>query len=342
MSRLALAALVLCACSAGTPPRLHGPTAAQPTALAPADAPTFAPGDAASAGVSANALAKLDADAERLHSDALVILKDGHLLLDRRYTPEANAPIELMSITKSIAALAVAMLLEDGTLPALDVPLTRYFPEWKQGQKQKITLAHVLTHTSGIQADDDVSEIWQSPDFVQLALTAELTTPPGGVFHYNNKAANLVAEVVQRASGERLDRLLARRLFAPLGIERYEWLRDPQGHALVQSGLKLRAMDLARIGELLRMGGGGIVSARRIGELTRRSTPLNAHHGLFFWIPDSGHGFAGRGYLGQYLLVLPERGVVAVRLRHWSPTAKSGPDDFADFERRVADLLPGR
>lgn len=340
--RSLLAALVLGGCAAAVPLRLAGPTAARPTALASGAPTELPPADAARAGVSAVGLATLDADAERMHSDALVLLKDGHVLLDRSYTPEASAPIELMSITKSIAALGVAMLLEDGALSALDVPLTRYFPEWKQGQKQKITLAHLLTHTSGLQDEDDPSEIWQSPDFVQLALAAELTTAPGTTFRYSNKAANLVGEVVLRASGERLDQLLARRLFAPLGIERYEWLRDPAGHALVQSGLKLRAMDLARIGELLRLRGGGLVAAHWLDQLTRPSTKLNGQHGLYFWIPDSGHGFAGRGYLGQCLLVLPDRGVVAVRLRHWSPTAKSGPDDFADFERRVDALFPAR
>ena len=338
-------ALLLVACAQPAPTRLPAPLTATPTALG-ARAPEPVPLDADEAGVDPAKLAALDADAARTHSDALVLWKDGRVLLHRRYTPEADGLIETMSITKSITALAVALLAEDGTL-SVEEPLTRYFPEWKQGQKQRITLLHLLGHTSGLEDTDDTSEIWPSPDFVQLALTAELTTAPGTAFRYNNKAANLVPEVVRRASGEPIDRLLARRLFAPLGIERYEWLRDPQGHALGQSGLKLGAFDLARIGELLRRGGvwrgaGGdtrILAEATIERLTRRSSPLAPHHGLFFWIPESGHGFVARGYLGQRMLVLPARGVVAVRLRHWSPTAKPGVDDFDDFERRVHDLF---
>lgn len=340
-NRAALA-LLLGACAPPAQVRLPGPTAAAATVLADTSRREFEPIDARAAGVDPAALARLDADARQTHSDALFLLQNGRVLLDRRYTPEADAPIELMSITKSVSALAVAMLLEAGTIESVDVPLTRYFPEWKQGNKQRVTLAHLLTHTSGVQADDDTTEIWQSSDFVQLALTAELTTPPGTTFHYNDKASNLVGEVVKFASGEPLDRFVARRLFAPLGIDRFEWLRDPAGHPMVQSGLKLRAGDLARIGEMLRLRGAGLLAPQWVDKLTHPSTPLQKHHGLFFWIPDSGRGFAGRGYLGQHLLVLPEHGVVAVRLRHWSPAAKAGSDDFDDFERSVDALFAAR
>ncbi len=345
MTRAALALAVLCGCAAPPPPQLPAPTTARPTVLADPRYREPRPIDARSAGVDASELAALDAEAARLHSDSMVLLKDGRVLLDRRYTRYADAPIELMSITKSVSALAVAMLLEAGTIESLDVPLTHYFPEWNQGNKKRITLRHVLTHTSGLQADDDTTEIWQSPDFVQLALTAELSTPPGTTFHYNDKAANLVGEIVRRASGERLDRFVAHRLFEPLGIQRFEWLRDPQGHTLVQSGLKLSAIDLARIGEMLRLRGAGLLGPRWVDALTQPATALHAHHGLFFWIPDSvgsSGSFAGRGYLGQHLVVLPERGVVAVRLRHWSPDATPGADDFDDFEHRIATLFAAR
>lgn len=325
--------------------RLPAPTVATPTTLQTPGPPSTPALDAAAAGVEPAALARLDADAARSHSDAMVLWKDGRVLLDRRYTPEGEQPIETMSITKSVSALAIAMLVEDQRLESFEVPLTRFFPEWNQGKKKRITLLHVLRHTSGLQDTDDTSEIWQSPDFVQLALAAELESEPGTRFHYNNKAANLLGEVVRRACGERLDHFLARRLFAPLGVERYEWLRDPSGHPLVQSGLKLNARDLAQIGEMLRLrgtvNGKSILRSASIDRLTRADSP-HERRGLFFWIPDSGRGFVARGYLGQRLLVLPEHGVVAVRLRHWTAEARPGADDFEDFEHRVEQLFAGR
>lgn len=337
----ALLALALSGCASTTPLRLPAPTVATPTVLSVAGA-ELAPIDAEHAGVDPSALARLDAEAIATHSDALVLLKDGRVLWHRRYTAEANQPIETMSITKSVSAIAVAMCLEDGHIGSLDEPLYRWFPEWRQGKKQQITLRNLLTHSSGLQDTDDTSEIWRSPDFVQLALAAELDSPPGARFHYNNKAANLVAEVVHRACGERIDQLLARRLFAPLGIEHYQWLRDPAGHALVQSGLKLEALDLAKIGEMLRLRGRyathELLDPTSLDALLAPS-PRQRLHGLFFWLLESGHGFAGRGYLGQHLVVLPERGVVAVRLRHWTASARSGRDDFDDFESKVLRLF---
>lgn len=335
---LALPALAWLACAPPTAPVLPAPTSAPATVFAVESSapPTI---DAAEAGVEPMMLAAFAEEARRTHSDGVVLLVQGRLLLHVQ-GEHGDVPVDTMSLTKTVSALAVLLCLDDGRIGSLDDPLTRWFPEWKQGQKQRISVRHLLTHTSGLQDTDDTSEIWPSPDFVQLALSAELEDAPGARFHYNNKASNLIAELVQRAAGERIDRLLARRLFEPLGIEHYEWLRDPAGHALVQSGLKLSALDMAKLGELLRRRGLDAQTSRiqpaSIDALLRPSAH-NRQHGLFVWL--LAHGFGGRGYLGQHLLVLPARGVVAVRLRGWTPRARAGVDDFPDFEARVEQLF---
>jgi CubicO group peptidase (beta-lactamase class C family) len=164
-------------------------------------------------------------------SNAIIIYKDGKLYNSTYFdTVKASTRIETMSCTKSIVALAVACLQADGLIDSLNVPVYKFYPEWKQGQKQLITLNHLLTMTSGIQNNPNATvEIYPSPDFVQLALAAELSSKPGEKWEYNNKALNLLAGIVKKVSGKRMDVYINNRLFKPLGIKNYGWTLDNAG-----------------------------------------------------------------------------------------------------------------
>ncbi len=246
----------------------------------------FPVGDPAAEGIDPRALAELAARSDQSKSTALVIVKNGKLLLDKH----AGAPraIETMSATKSIVSLAIGRLIDEGKIASLDQPVWAFFPEWKQGRKQSITLRHLLNHTSGLQAQPTTEEIYAAPDFVRLALAAELSDEPGSKFFYNNKAVNLLAGVVRAASGKPLDEYVRDFLFAPLGITDWQWSRDRAGNPHAMSGLKLRAIDLAKIGQLLADGGvwrgRRIVSERWIAQSTAPGQPLMKWCGLLWWL----------------------------------------------------------
>ena len=189
--------------------------------------------------------------AKRSNSDALLIWQDGKLQLEY-YTGGPDQKIETMSVTKSILSLAVGRLFTTGVLSDFDQPIWHFYPEWRQGRKQAITLRHLLSHTSGLQNEKSTSlEIYPSPDFVQLALSAELSSEPGLDFSYNNKATNLLAGVVEKASGKKLDRYLAEELFSKLGIIDFDWSKDKTGNPHGMSGLQIRPKDLLKLGLLV-------------------------------------------------------------------------------------------
>lgn len=154
--------------------------------------------------VDAAALERLLDEAARTHSDALVVLLDGELV-GAWYSAAGPRRIESMSVTKSIVNLAVGRLVTLGRIPSVDVPVSAFYPEWNTGRKAKVTLRHLMNHTSGIAAKQSTAEIYASDDFVRLALDAEITSEPGTVFFYNNKAVNLIAGIVEKSAGKRMD-----------------------------------------------------------------------------------------------------------------------------------------
>lgn len=243
--------------------------------------------DLRAAGIDSAALTHLILRARILKSDALVVLKDGKLLADVRFVQPVE-PIECGSITKSVAALAIGRLLETGRIRSLDAPVSTWYPEWGAGAKRAITLRMLMDHTSGIEAVADTAEIEAAPDMVRQALDAPLAEPPGSHFFYNNKAVNLLAGIVEKASGRKLDEVLRDEIFAPLGISRFDWMRDPAGNPQVFAGLAIDARDLARLGQLM-LDGGTHAGRRLLGagfvhEATSAAQPFTPTSGLLWWV----------------------------------------------------------
>lgn len=380
-------------------------------------APPFPVADPGVAEIDEQALQSLLARARESRSDALVIVKDGNLLVEYYRDTAADGrpgdPIEAMSITKSILGLAIGRLLADGLITSIDLPVGEYFPEWEHGAR--VSIRQLLQHTSGICGDPITEAIYRSEDFVAHALSAGLCSTPGETFFYNNNATNLLAGLVQRASGKPLDDYLHDTLFAEMGIERFSWTRDRSGNPHGMSGLQIHAMDLARIGQLMLDGGrwqgrqlvpqdwvgasiqpgpidpwsgmlwwlvpawdvrrfddalferwraAGVdqafierllplsgrsiarvelarVMAGLLGENWRQQTRTElGARGLSIGVSDRGPavGFEANGYLGQYLLVIPEARLIAVRqIRHGNHS--SDDHSFEEFRFMVLELI---
>lgn len=237
--------------------------------------------------IDATALGRLLDAAWRANSDAVVVLHDGELV-GEWYKGGASKRIEAMSVTKSVANLAIGRLVTLGAIASIDLPVHTYYPEWREGVKSRITIRHLLDHTSGLRTDQGTGEIYASPDFVRLALDAEVTSEPGTVFFYNNKAVNLLAGIVERAAGKRLDVFLRDDLFAQLGITDFTWSLDAVGNPHVMAGLQIHAADLAKLGQLtLDRGlweGERLIDESWFDESLRATTSLSPYSGLLWWL----------------------------------------------------------
>jgi CubicO group peptidase (beta-lactamase class C family) len=284
-------------------------------------------GDARKLGFDAAALDRLLAAARDAQTDALVVIKEGRVVCER-YFRGRRGRIHLMSVTKFLTAMAVALLIDEGKIASLDAPLSTWFKEWKEGRRAKVTLRHVMAHTSGIahgrdpQGRPSARELNDQKDKVAYVRRQLLVDEPGAKFAYNNEAIALLSGVITQAAGEPADVYLKRKLFEPLGIRDWAWTRDEAGHTITYAECYMNARGLARIGLLVARGG-------RWGKKTlfppewiktlgdRPGSPHYERCGLIWWRLRDPAGYYHDGWLGQVLLVYPQRDLVAVRLRAW-------------------------
>ena len=211
----------------------------------------------------------------------------GRLALDDPRRPDGHTLYDLASLTKVIATTTLAMqAVSEGRLE-LDAPVQRYLPEFRGAGKERVTIRHLLTHSSGLRADAPLWRLTPNADSALRRVNAmPLDTAPGVRMVYSDIGAIVLGEVIQRVLGGRLDRLAAHRVFEPLGMastrfrppeswlwrvaateydtvwrkrivrgevhdEKAAWLGGVAGHA----GLFGSAVDLLAFGEWL-LGGG--------------------------------------------------------------------------------------
>lgn len=250
-----------------------------------------------------------------------------------RYEKEPNAAAELHkvnSVTKSILSLLVGIADDEGRIGPLDAPISSYLPRVPE-DKAAITVEHLLTMSPGF--DWPEMGAWHgypkamvnSPDWIRFVLGREMTEEPGRKMIYNSGASQLLSAVLQRAVGMPTAAYARKRLFEPLGIDRFLWPSDPHGIGIGGFGLHLRGEDLVRIGRLvLRKGiweGRRIVSERWIEESTRtrfHTYDRFGSYGYHWWTLGGGEDdrtrpfcFFAMGFGGQFILVVPAADLVA-------------------------------
>lgn len=275
-------------------------------------------------------------EASKRDTDAVLILEDGKVVCERYFGRQPD-PCYLMSVTKVFAAIAVAMLLDEGRIPSLDAPLSTWFPEWAEGDKARVTLRHVLTHTSGIEHAPRADALNQQKDRLAYVRQARLAKPPGTEWAYNNDAIMLLSGVIAQAAGRQADEYLKERLFVPLGIKDWTWHRDEAKNAITYAQLRMTARDLARVGQWILGGSGGAIKPETMKLFTSPATPLDKAQGLVWRLrldaKGRAIGYGHTGDLGQYLAVYPGRKLVAIRLRQWkdSPDRENAENAFGSF-----------
>lgn len=244
---------------------------------------------------------------------------------------------DLRSVSKSIVGLLYGIALQEGLAPPLHAPLLAQFPEYpdldQDPVRAKLTIAHVITLTTGLEWNEDVpyddpanSEIGMevAPDRYRFVLERPFVAEPGTRWIYSGGATALLGCLIERGSGLSLLDFARSRLFEPLGITDVQWIAGKDGTYSAASGLRLRPRDLARIGELILQEGDWqgrqIIPAAWLAEsFTPRIRCFDdIDYGYQWYLRDSDDGNGKRifalGNGGQRLILLPQRQLVVAIL----------------------------
>jgi len=196
-------------------------------------------GAPAEVGISAERLAraagllKTEIDAGKVGAAAILVARDGRIVLHEGYgrlsrepgaaTVRPDSVFLLASITKPVTACSLMLLVERGKVK-LDEPASRYLPEFASGEHGKVLVHDLLRHTSGLpDMLPENTELRRAhaplSEFVRHTFHTPLLFSPNTDFRYQSMGILLAAEIVERVSGMRLRDFEKREIFEPLGMK---------------------------------------------------------------------------------------------------------------------------
>ena len=245
----------------------------------------------------------------------------------------------LQSVTKTVTSALIGIAIGRGEIEGVEVSLIELLGDYDTSATDErladATLEDLLTMRLGMEwheqdrpigPENTTLQLEFSNDWVEFTLSQPMDAEPGARFVYNSGASHLMSAILRTVTRRTVDLYAEEHLFGPLGIRSYHWKREPAGLPDTEGGLYLEAEDLARFGQLylddgvwqgVRLLPEGWVAAsvsRHVEDVAPEDPNWNAGYGYQWWRVDRGgvEVWAGLGYGGQYLFVLPAQRIVGV------------------------------
>lgn len=275
---------------------------------------------------------------DSLHTVAFLVIRHDSLLFET-YRDGWNDTLtsNIYSATKTIVGMLAGIALDEGKIQSLDGPVSRYIPSYRKGMQADVTIRHLLTMSGGMAWDEAYSSLFSvtthgyyGNDLYKLVTGLEVCDRPGVQYSYRSGETQLLAFVIEAATGKTLSQYAEEKLWKPMQAERDAyWLLDKQdGDEKAFCCFHTTARDVARFARLMlhrgNWNGRQLVSQAYMDEMMRPASWLKDqwgkdslnYYGYQTWIMhyhDQVNPYM-RGMLGQYIIAIPSQDAIVVRL----------------------------
>ena len=289
-----------------------------------------------------------------IHS--MAIAYKGKLILDEYfYNQGPDIPHDMRSASKTFSAVILGAAMQEGAKISPETKLYEVMAPLgpfnnPDPRKDRITLAHVMTHTTGLACDDNAEspstggeDVMQTqraqPNWWKFTLDLPIVHEPGERYAYCSGGISLAGGALTYATGEWLPELFDRTIAQPLQFGSYYWNLQPTGEGYVGGGAFVRTRDFLKIGQAYLDG--GVWNGRRIASEAWVKDAIARHAHISeqttgvtgdafrqaYYDEDEGYAwhhisvksgdktyraYHGNGNGGQLLLVVPEFDLVAM------------------------------
>lgn len=290
--------------------------------------------------------------AQEQNSRALLLVRGGRLESEHYFGDwTADQNHSLASAAKSITSLLTGIAIAEKHLPGVEAPVSHWFPDFPNANA---TLADLLTMRGGLPYEKKLQvAMHRAPDWLAFIRSQPLARPPGERFLYSGFDPILLAAILQKATGQRLDVFAKEKLFAPLGITSAVWEGDERDLINGGSQLSMTARDFARFGVLCLRGGRWqdrrIVPADWLKRSTSNQVGGAPWYGFYWWKlpaeteasdPRLAGCYFASGAGGQHLIVLPQLDLAIVRLGSEPKLTPSGQKFVPELLRHLLATIP--
>jgi len=290
---------------------------------------------------------------------AYVIIKNDSIWFENYYDGfDENSKTNSFSMAKSYVSGLMGRAIEEGYIKSLNQPVSDFFPEFSEGLAAKLTVGDLSSMASGTNWVEKyysplsiTTRAYFDDDLKKIILGLKVIKEPGQAYKYSSGDTQLLAMVIEKATGKKLYNYLTESFWKPLGSENETlWQVDSKEHDLVKAYccIASNAKDFARFGKLYKdhgkWKGEQLLDSAFVAKSITPRFAESPQYGYGFWMQkrDGKSFFMMRGHLGQYVIVEPEDNIIIVRLGHQkSPDAANQifSDDISIYIEEAYKML---
>ena len=243
---------------------------------------------------------------------------------------DSSSVFSSFSISKSFISALIGIALEEGVIKSLDQSVTEFIPEMKDPGFSKVTIKDLLEMRSGIKFKEGyadpfsgMAKFYYGRNLRKYTLNLKVVSEPGQSYNYQSANSQILAMILERATGMKISDYLEEKIWKPLGMEnRATWNVDSKKFNEVKAFCCINAtsIDFAKFGRLYLDSGKWddhqIIPEEWITESLQIKNDSRDSQGFpytYLWRSLENGDFFAKGILGQYIYICPQKEIIIVR-----------------------------
>ena len=267
---------------------------------------------------------------EERKTKSFLVIKNDSILFEKYYDGHTQNDISnSFSVAKSIVTSMMGKAIMEGKIKGLDQPVSDFFEEYKDGIAAELTVGDLASMSSGMKWNEKyysviniTSESYFTNDLRSVILRQEIENKPGQSFRYSSGDTQLLAMVIEKATGTNISDYLTEKFWEPMGAERSAlWQIDSEEYGMEKAYccIAATARDFARFGKLYINKGQWddkeILDSSFVELSLKPVFDDSPFYGYGWWLYEYNgkRVFTMNGHRGQFVISFPDDNIIIVR-----------------------------
>ena len=261
---------------------------------------------------------------------SFLVIKNDSILFEKYYDGHKQTDISnSFSVVKSIVTSMMGKAIMEGKIKSLNQPVSDFFEEYNDGIASELTVGDLASMSSGMKWSEKyysviniTSESYFTDDLRSVILRQEIENKPGQAFRYSSGDTQLLAMVIEKATGTSLSDYLSQKFWSPMGAETLAlWQIDSKESEMEKAYccIAATARDFARFGKLYidkgKWGDTEILDSYFVELSLQPVFDDSPFYGYGWWLYEyeGKKVFTMNGHQGQFVICFPDENIIIVR-----------------------------
>lgn len=292
---------------------------------------------------------------EDLSTVGVLMIKNDSILFEKYWDGYSDSSLSgSFSVAKSITSILIGVAIKEGKIKSVEQRVGDFIPAFAVGDKAAVKIKDLLTMSSGTNWNESywnplavTAEAYYGADLMNTATDVKMVDQPGSLHKYKSGDTQLLGLILEKVTGKKLSEYAAEKLWQPLGASNDAlWSIDgPNGNTKAFCCFNTNTRDFARIGKFMldsgKINGVSVIDSAYWKQSITACNIKDAnglecnYYGYQWWLdPQHPEIFYARGILGQYIIAIPSKKIVIVRLAH-----KASKERVQTVPREVRALI---